>query len=66
MVAYMKSAPPAPGFEEVMLPGELDWRILAEREAKGIPIEAVTWQGICEVAKEVGVRIVEPSYGHGM
>jgi len=60
MVAYMKSAPPAQGFEEVMLPGELDWRILAEREVEGIPIEPVTWQQICEVAKEVGVAIGDP------
>ena len=60
MVVHMKSAPPAPGFDEVVLPGELDWRILAEREAKGIPIEVVTWQQICEVAKEVGVAIGDP------
>ena len=66
MVAYMKSAPPAPGFEEVMLPGELDWRILAERGVKGIPIEPVTWQQICEVAKEVGVAIGDPCQGEAV
>lgn len=60
MAAYMKSAPPAPGFDEVVLPGELDWRILAEREAKGIPIGPATWQQICKVAKEVGVETADP------
>jgi uncharacterized oxidoreductase len=59
MVKYTKSAPPAPGFEQVVLPGELDSRILAERETKGIPIDPVTWQGIQETAQALHVPIAE-------
>lgn len=60
MGAYMKSAPPAPGFTEVMMPGEPDFRAKAEREAQGIPIEPVTWGQICEVALGCHVPIPEP------
>lgn len=57
MMAYMKSAPPAPGHEEVLMPGELDFRIMRERQEKGIPIEKVTWQQIEETAKALQVPI---------
>jgi uncharacterized oxidoreductase len=60
MVAYMKSAPPAPGFEEVMLPGEIDFRIATERQRDGIPIDPITWQQIQETADALQVRIREP------
>jgi uncharacterized oxidoreductase len=57
MTAYMKSAPPAPGFEEVLMPGEIDFRIMAERQANGIPIDPVTWQSILDVAEELQVPV---------
>ena len=57
MTAYMKSAPPAPGFEEVLMPGELDFRIMRERRDKGIPIDAVTWQRIKETAEALQVPL---------
>ena len=57
MAAYAKSAPPAPGFEEVLMPGEIDFRIRAEREAEGIPIDPVTWQQIKASAEALNVAI---------
>jgi uncharacterized oxidoreductase len=55
MVRYMKSTPPAPGFQEVLMPGEIDFRYLAERERDGIPLDDTTWREICEVATAFGV-----------
>jgi len=60
MTVYIKSAPPAPGFKEVLLPGEIDFRIMVERQTQGIPIEPVTWQQIQETAKALQVPIEEP------
>jgi uncharacterized oxidoreductase len=57
MTAYMKSAPPAPGFDEVLMPGEIDFRIMAERQADGIPIDTVTWQSIRDTAKALQVPV---------
>jgi uncharacterized oxidoreductase len=57
LIAYMKSAPPAPGFEEVMLPGEIDFQIMAERLAQGIPIAPATWQSIQETAQALDVSV---------
>ncbi|MBE0532690.1 MAG: Ldh family oxidoreductase [Rhodospirillales bacterium] len=37
-IARLKALPPAAGFDEVMYPGEREWRIEAERSAKGIPL----------------------------
>lgn len=52
---YIKSAAPAPGFNEVFLPGELDQRRRQERLRDGIPIDDNTWQQIEAAAAAVGV-----------
>ena len=61
MVHYVKSSPPAPGYSEVLLPGEKEFRTLEERKRTGIPIDLVTWRQITEAAESVGVRINEDS-----
>ena len=55
--AYMKSAAPAEGFEEVMLPGEKEFQTVARRKAEGIPLANTTWEQILEVAERLGVPI---------
>lgn len=45
-IAYMKSSPPAPGFDEVLVPGELEFRTLRRREKEGIPIDPTTLEGL--------------------
>ena len=57
MVDYMKSAPPAPGFDEVLAPGEIDARYVVERERDGIPLDPTTWQQIRVVAESVGLAV---------
>ncbi len=56
-IRYLKSSAPAPGFEEVVIPGELDNRAMKERKSNGINIEDETWGQIEEVAQKLNVRL---------
>ena len=53
----IKAVPPAPGFDEVLLPGEPEARARAVREREGIPIPEDTWRAVCDVAAELGVNV---------
>ena len=55
LVAWVKSAEPAPGGPEVLVPGEPEARSEARRRAEGIPVEDETWRQIEETAAELGV-----------
>lgn len=55
MKSFMKSSPPAEGFREVAMPGELDFRLKQQRLAAGIPLDDRTWDAIREAARGVGV-----------
>ena len=55
-IDYVKSAKPAPGFDEVLVPGERSWHTRQAREKSGIPVEDATWKNICETAEKVGVK----------
>jgi len=48
--------PPAAGFEGVLLPGEPEARLAAERRAQGIPLAPAVWEGIAKAARTVGVE----------
>jgi uncharacterized oxidoreductase len=61
MTGYVESAPSAPGAAPVMMPGELEFRTMAERQANGIPIEAATWGAIRETAESLHVAIAAAS-----
>lgn len=54
-VSYMKSSAPVPGVSEVMVPGELEFRTLRKRHAEGIPVDAMTLQGLREHAARLNV-----------
>ncbi len=56
-IDYVKSSKPAPGFDEVLVPGERSWQTRLERMATGIPVEEATWERICEVAQKLGVKV---------
>jgi LDH2 family malate/lactate/ureidoglycolate dehydrogenase len=55
LVGIMKSTPTAPGYDEVIVAGEPEWRIEAERTANGIPIADGNWSELCKAAARVGV-----------
>ena len=56
-INYVKSATPAPGFDEVMVPGERSYKTRTHRLKKGIPVEDETWGEICTVAKDLGIKL---------
>ncbi len=53
-IAYFKSAKPARGVDEVLVPGEPERRTRAERMKNGVPLTDVTWNSILAKAREVG------------
>ena len=56
-IAYIKSSPPAPGFDEVLVPGEIEFRTKRRRQVEGIPIDEPTWQAMEEHAARLGVSL---------
>ena len=40
---YVKASPPAPGFDEVLYPGEYEQRTRVERLGSGIPVPDMVW-----------------------
>ena len=57
LVAALKSLPPAPGHDEVRVPGERGEAAMAERLAAGVPLPAGTWRRLAEVASGLGVAM---------
>ncbi len=56
LVEYVKSSRLAPGVSEVLIPGEPEERMRADREAGGIPIHPDTWDNLCRTAEKYGVE----------
>jgi ureidoglycolate dehydrogenase (NAD+) len=57
MVQAIKSTPLAPGFEEILMPGERSYRTMMQRTETGIPVSASTWSGFSNAANAVGITI---------
>jgi LDH2 family malate/lactate/ureidoglycolate dehydrogenase len=55
LVANVKSAPPAAGYEEVLVAGDPEWRTEAERLRSGILISEGNWETLVKTAARVGV-----------
>jgi ureidoglycolate dehydrogenase (NAD+) len=53
----MKSTPAAPGFDEVLLPGEPEERIRAHRLLEGIPLPESLYRELVEVSSRLGVKV---------
>lgn len=49
------SVPPAPGFSQVLLPGEPEARMRAERADGGIPLVDATWREVAGIAEGLGL-----------
>ncbi len=55
LLADLKAIPPAPGYDEVLVPGEPEARAKAERERDGIPLPPTLWTTLTELSGELGV-----------
>jgi len=59
-VRYLKATPPADGFDEVLYPGEIEYRTEQRRRHTGIPIEEATWRRLGEIATRFGISTPRP------
>ena len=59
LVALVKSAPPAPGYDEVLVAGDPEWRTEADRLSNGIPITEGNWETLVKTAARVNVATPE-------
>jgi LDH2 family malate/lactate/ureidoglycolate dehydrogenase len=59
LVGRVKSTPPAHGYDEVMVAGDPEWRMEAERLKGGIPIPDGNWETLVKTAARVGVAAPE-------
>jgi hydroxycarboxylate dehydrogenase B len=59
MSDHIRNTPPASGFSEVILPGDLDFKTFEKRSVDGIPVDENVMNLILESAQKVGVSILE-------
>lgn len=55
LVEWVRASPPVTETGEVLLPGEAEARLRAERVAEGIPVDEETWRQLAETAAQLGV-----------
>ena len=55
LIDDMKSSRLAPGFDEIMVPGEPEWRELEKRGREGLFLDDEIYGGILETADKLGV-----------
>jgi len=63
--AHIRTSRTAPGFDEVLLPGEPERRSARERAETGIPVDATTWHEIREAAAKLGITEAEIDHAVG-
>ena len=56
-IAYFKSAKPAKGVSEVLVPGEPERASRADRTKNGVPLSNETWEAIKTCARSVGAGV---------
>jgi LDH2 family malate/lactate/ureidoglycolate dehydrogenase len=54
-VRALRAVEPAHGFEGVIVPGEPEAQLEAQRRERGIPIRDEVWQAVLDVADRLGV-----------
>ena len=57
LLGELRAIPPAPGFGEVLAPGDPEDRARAERERNGVPIEPALWRTLNELSLELEVPV---------
>jgi len=51
MVQELKSSPPAKGFKEIFVPGEIEFEVEKRRRKEGIPISEEIWEDLKRLSK---------------
>ena len=60
LVAMVKSARTARGYDEILVAGDPEWRAEERRRSEGIPLSEGVWKSLSEAARELGVALPEP------
>jgi uncharacterized oxidoreductase len=53
--SFIKASRTAPGFDEILIPGEPESRAKAQREREGIALPETTWRELAELAGRYGL-----------
>jgi uncharacterized oxidoreductase len=53
---YLKNTLPADGFDEVLYPGEIEFKREQERSLNGIEVEDATWSKLRDLAQQYGME----------
>jgi LDH2 family malate/lactate/ureidoglycolate dehydrogenase len=61
LVGLVKAAAPAPGYAEVLVAGEPEWRCEKIRQREGIPVPLKLWEKLTGIATELHVRPPQPT-----
>jgi len=56
-IGKLKDVPPAPGFKEVLVPGEPEHRTRAQRLSEGVSLPESSWQTLQQQAVKYGVEL---------
>lgn len=59
LIRAIKNSKPRPGFDEILIPGEIEFRTEQKRLHEGIYIPEKTWNEIKDTAKKLGIDIEE-------
>jgi hydroxycarboxylate dehydrogenase B len=57
---FVRGCPRVEGVNEIQLPGDPERRVLAQRQARGIPLDNGNWEQLRALAKKLGVPIPAP------
>jgi uncharacterized oxidoreductase len=55
LVEYVKSCPRIDGVSEIILPGDPERRLAAQRVESGIPLDAENWNALVKLGQQLGV-----------
>ena len=59
MIRRIRKVPPAPGFKEVLIPGDIERKTREERLKNGIPITDSVWKATVELAESLGISEIQ-------
>ena len=57
LIRHVKSSRLAPGFDQILFPGEIEFAQARRKQADGIDVEDATWRKICAEARHFGLDL---------
>jgi len=60
LLGFIRSCPTVEGVDRITLPGDPERESLAEKTARGIPLDEGNWRQLTELAERLGVEVPQP------